>query len=119
MVREGHSQHPLKINVWAGILGNHIVGPIFYEDNLTGEMYLNMLQEVIVPTIIDIAENDPELDPENIFFMQDGAPPHFARPVRDFLDHEFPNKWIGRRGFIEWPARSPDLTPLDFFCGVI
>ncbi|KYN06954.1 hypothetical protein ALC62_02077, partial [Cyphomyrmex costatus] len=24
-------------------------------------------------------------------------------------------RWIGRRGAIEWPPRSPDLTPLDFF----
>ena len=23
---------------------------------------------------------------------------------------------MGRRGSIEWPARSPDLSPLDFFC---
>jgi hypothetical protein len=22
---------------------------------------------------------------------------------------------IGRRGTVEWPARSPDLTPLDYF----
>ena len=27
-------------------------------------------------------------------------------------------KWIGRRGAIEWSARSPDLTPLDFFLWV-
>ena len=27
----------------------------------------------------------------------------------------FPNQWIGRRGLMEWPARSPDLTSLDFF----
>lgn len=27
----------------------------------------------------------------------------------------FPNRWIGRKGEIKWPARSPDLTPLDFF----
>ena len=26
-----------------------------------------------------------------------------------------PGTWIGRRGRIEWPTRSPDLTPLDFF----
>ena len=25
------------------------------------------------------------------------------------------NKWIGPRGQIEWPARSPDLTPCDFW----
>ncbi|ERL95808.1 hypothetical protein D910_00344, partial [Dendroctonus ponderosae] len=24
-------------------------------------------------------------------------------------------KWIGRNGFQNWPPRSPDLTPLDFF----
>ena len=24
-------------------------------------------------------------------------------------------RWIGRRGFIEWPARSPDLTPCDYW----
>uniref|UniRef100_A0A1Y1MEB7 Tc1-like transposase DDE domain-containing protein n=1 Tax=Photinus pyralis TaxID=7054 RepID=A0A1Y1MEB7_PHOPY len=35
--------------------------------------------------------------------------------VREFLDEKFPGQWIGRRGPIEWPARSPDLTPLDFF----
>ena len=31
------------------------------------------------------------------------------------MDVTFPNKWIGRRGPIEWPPRSPDITPLDFF----
>lgn len=27
----------------------------------------------------------------------------------------FPNKWIERGGPVPWPARSPDLTPLDFY----
>ena len=48
-------------------------------------------------------------------FLQDGAPPHFAISVRNWLDEHFPGKWIGRRGPIDWPARSPDLTPLDFY----
>ena len=25
------------------------------------------------------------------------------------------DRWIGRRGPHEWPARSPDLTPCDFY----
>lgn len=25
------------------------------------------------------------------------------------------HRWIGRLGPIRWPARSPDLTPLDFY----
>ncbi|KAG1703701.1 hypothetical protein GQR58_004165 [Nymphon striatum] len=40
--------------------------------------------------------------------------------VRNLLDETFPDKWIGRRGPIEFPPRSPDITPMDFFVwGVI
>ena len=53
--------------------------------------------------------------PDEILFQQDGAPPHFANVIRDKLNTELPVRWIGRRGSVEWPARSPDLTPLDFF----
>ena len=35
--------------------------------------------------------------------------------VRRVLDENFPHRWIGRHGTIEWPPRSPDLTPLDYF----
>ncbi|RLU17341.1 hypothetical protein DMN91_009574 [Ooceraea biroi] len=31
-----------------------------------------------------------------------------------FTNH---GQWIGRGGHISWPARSPDLNPLDFFVG--
>ena len=50
-----------------------------------------------------------------MWYQQDGAPPHFARCVRNLLTEKFHHQWIGRGGPIEWPARSPDLTPLDFY----
>uniref|UniRef100_A0A673ARX4 Transposase Tc1-like domain-containing protein n=1 Tax=Sphaeramia orbicularis TaxID=375764 RepID=A0A673ARX4_9TELE len=42
------------------------------------------------------------------------------RPSFIFMDDNAPTgvpqmEWIGRRGFIEYPPCSPDLTPLDFF----
>ena len=46
--------------------------------------------------------------------MHDGAPPHFSRVARQFLSLHFANKWIGSGSTIAWPARSPDLNPLDF-----
>ena len=55
----------------------------------------------------------PKLDKSKDIWMQDGAPPHHARNVRHFLDETF-EMWIGRRGTIEWPSRSPDLTPIDY-----
>ena len=43
------------------------------------------------------------------------APLHYNRDVRSFLDEIFQNRWIGRKGFVEYPPRSPDLTQQDFF----
>jgi hypothetical protein len=45
----------------------------------------------------------------------DGAPAHWAREVREWMNEQFGGKWIGHGGPIEWPPRSPDLTPPDYF----
>ena len=52
---------------------------------------------------------------EDLIFMQNEAFPHFAIVVREWLNAQFPEKCMGRLGSHEWPARSPDLTPCDFF----
>ena len=44
----------------------------------------------------------------------DGAPIHYTRKVIQHLNNTHPNRWIGRGSLIHWPARSPNLTPLDF-----
>ncbi|XP_022170290.1 uncharacterized protein LOC111033711 isoform X1 [Myzus persicae] len=46
---------------------------------------------------------------------KDGAPAHNAIIVRQQLNEMFGNRWMGTHGPVEWPPRSPDLTPLDFF----
>lgn len=50
-----------------------------------------------------------------MIYQHDGAPTHSSRNVRRFLDATYTNRWIGRGGPQHWPARSPDLTPVDFF----
>lgn len=115
IMREQHTQVPQKLNVWAGVFGINIVGPFFLPHNLTGESYLNLLEDLIYPQIVEIMENVDQIPENDFFFQQDGAPPHYTAPVRDFLDQHFPAHWIGRRGSIEWPPRSPDLPPLDIF----
>jgi hypothetical protein len=52
--------------------------------------------------------------------QHDGASLHFSHNVQGILNlmYEYPNRWIGRRrrrGPRHWPARFPDLNPLDFF----
>lgn len=110
-VVEDDTQNQEKVNVWAGLLADQVIGPFFIEGNLNHEIYLDMLRNQIVPRVFEIAANNDFLP----VFQQDGAPPHYAVPVRNYLHEQFPERWIGRRGPIEWPARSPDLTPLDFF----
>ena len=50
-----------------------------------------------------------------MYFQHDGAPPHYTRNVREYLNESFPNCWLGRGGPIAWPPRSPDLIPLDYY----
>ncbi|GFV83324.1 uncharacterized protein TNCV_1900501 [Trichonephila clavipes] len=50
-----------------------------------------------------------------MWFQHDGAPAHFSADVRSALDTAYPGRWIGRDGPVNWPARSPDLSCLDFF----
>ncbi|KAL6417367.1 hypothetical protein ACFW04_014543 [Cataglyphis niger] len=81
-----------KINVWAGIMGTEILGPVI-PDVLTGRTYVDFLTE----NLPDFLEDVPLFERNEIVFQQDAF------------------SWMGRYGPIRWPARSPDLNPLDFF----
>ena len=50
-----------------------------------------------------------------MYFQHDGAPPHYTRHVRDYLNESFPNRWLGRGGPVARSPRSPDITPLDYY----
>lgn len=110
-LREHHTQYKQKLNVWAGIFRDRLVGPFFINGILDGPRYLQLLQEEIVPAIREIVGDDFV----ETWYQQDGAPANFRQIVRNYLNQVFQNHWIGQRGTIEWPARLPDLTPLDFF----
>lgn len=60
----------LRNNVWAGMLGNHIIGLLFMEENLTGSLYLDLLEQSIHPLITQTTEsNADEFHMEDIFFQ--------------------------------------------------
>lgn len=71
--RETHTQYPEKLNVWAGILGDHIVGPFFIDGNLNGATYLELLDTTVDPTITELLENDENLFENQLIFQQDGG----------------------------------------------
>ncbi|GFV51749.1 uncharacterized protein TNCV_1321051 [Trichonephila clavipes] len=60
----------------------------------------------------------PELnnhDVQEMWFQQDGATCHTARAIIDLLKDTFGDRLISRFGPVNWPPRSCDLTPLDYF----
>ncbi|GFX38647.1 putative DD41D transposase [Trichonephila clavipes] len=60
----------------------------------------------------------PELnnhDVQELWFQQDGATCHTARAIIDLLKDTFGDRLISRFGPVNWPPRSCDLTPLDYF----
>ena len=95
----------LGVMVWLGVSPTGLIGPHFFDGPVTGESYTQMLQDVLWPAIVH----------RRRLFQQDGAPAHYSLQARAWLDHNLPGRWIGRRGPIEGPARSPDLAPCDYF----
>ncbi|GFU48387.1 putative transposable element [Trichonephila clavipes] len=60
----------------------------------------------------------PELnnhDVQELWFQQDGATCHTARATIDLLKDKFGDRLISRFGPVNWPPRSCDFTPLDYF----
>lgn len=45
-----------------------------------------------------------------MWFQQYRAPSHHTITIRKFLDGTFHNKWIERRGTIDWLAKLPGLS---------
>lgn len=116
VMRERSFQYEFRINVWAALINDQIIGPHFLPNIMNGAAFVNFLNNDLVPLL-----HEANVDLAQIYFQQDGAPPHYYREARRSVNHLFGNHWVGRLGredeAIQWPARSPDLTPLDFFCG--
>ncbi|GFU84034.1 hypothetical protein TNCV_2731761 [Trichonephila clavipes] len=77
-----------KLTVWCALWAGGIIGPYFFKN--------------------DEGHNE-------LWFQQDGATCHTARATIDLLKDTFGDRLISRFGPVNWPPRSCDLTPLDYF----
>ena len=105
--------HSAKVTIWCGLSSHKIYGPYFFENpengqaiTVTSASYLEMLKKIF--------PDDVSTDPDE-FFQQDGATAHTCTASLAWLEHRFSGKIISNRSSFPWPARSPDLSPLDFF----
>ncbi|KAJ8912835.1 hypothetical protein NQ315_014418 [Exocentrus adspersus] len=61
-IQECHSQNQGKVNVWAGIVGNRIIGPYFFEENLSAARYLEFLRFDLIPALAVLFPNNEDGD---------------------------------------------------------
>ena len=68
-----------------------------------------MLKDVLWPKIRNLVKR------EHLYFQQDGARVHTTKEVRDWLENKFHGRVLSDKMNVLWPARSPDLSPLDYW----
>jgi predicted DNA-binding protein YlxM (UPF0122 family) len=103
-----HFQDRHSVTIWCMLDSSGVIEYDISPETMNSVRYCHILEEKVVPFLTQ-RRNSTKL------YQQDGAPPHYSRAAREILDNKVTNRWIGRRGPIEWPARSPDLTVCDFF----
>ncbi|GFX02701.1 putative DD41D transposase [Trichonephila clavipes] len=106
--------HPEKLTVWCTLWVGGIIGPYFFKNDeghnvtVNGDRYRAMITNFFIPELNNH-------DAQELWFLQDGATCHTARATIDLLKDTFGDRLISRFGPVNWPLRSCDLTPLDYF----
>jgi len=94
------------LTVWACISFSGVIAYDISLQSMNSQRYCEILSNKVVPFFTRRKQ---------MLYQQDGASPHYSLNARRILNEEMPDQWIGRRGPIEWPARSPDLTACDYW----
>ncbi|GFW92023.1 transposable element Tc3 transposase [Trichonephila clavipes] len=103
-----------KLTVWCALWAGGIIGPYFFKNDeghnvtVNGDRYRAMITNFFIPELNN-------QDVQELWFQQDGATCHTARATIDLLKDTFGDRLISRFGPVNWPPRSCDLTPLDYF----
>ncbi|GFW14078.1 DUF4817 domain-containing protein [Trichonephila clavipes] len=106
--------HPEKLTVWCALWAGGIIGPYFFKNDeghnvtVNGNRYRAMITNFFIPELNNH-------DVQELWFQQDGATCPTTRATIDLLKDTFGDRLISRFGPVNWPPRSCDLTPLDYF----
>ncbi|GFW90316.1 transposable element Tc3 transposase [Trichonephila clavipes] len=108
--------HSEKLTVWCALWAGGIIGPYFFKNDeghnvtVNDDRYRAMITNFFIPELNNH-------DVQELWFQQDDATCHTARATIDLLKDTFGDRLISRFGPVNWPPRSCDLKPLDYFLG--
>ena len=105
-----------KVTVWSGLCGNSvIIGPIFFEGNVNGVAYLQMINEEVVPRMQNFFQQHRDGHFRYLLWTQDGEPAHRLITVQARLQELFHDHVIAVNHPIERPRGHPTLPLVTSF----
>ena len=108
---ENKLQGGKKVMCWGALMNGKVIVHWFdIEENINPEVYLNMLKTVLWPKVRCVVTR------QRLWFQQDVATSHTTVMNREWLSAaKFGNRFISRFTARPWRARSPCLSPLDYW----
>lgn len=109
-VRPNTESGRISVNMWGWISAQGPGELSFISTRANSVNYVEVLNDIMLPTVRNIY---PAEDLNEISFVQDNCPIHRASIVREWFSNHPEIK------VIPWPARSPDLNPIENIWGLM
>lgn len=99
----GTVAHPVSAMVYAAFSGHGKTKIKFITGAMTAPAYIKILESTLLPAV------KASMGERRWFYLQDSDPKHTARATQQWLQEHVPGFFAAG----QWPARSPDLNPIE------